>query len=148
MTKEKKKYNYTKKTGRPSKYTEELGAIICERISMGESLRKIQKDEDMPCAASIFLWLRKHSDFLEHYTRAKEEQSDLLVEEILTIADEPQPMTADGRIDNGAVQQARLRVDARKWVASKLKPKAYGDKVQQEVSGKDGGPLTITWLSE
>jgi hypothetical protein len=45
--------------------------------------------------------------------------------------------------DSTAVARNRLRVDARKWVAAKLLPKKYGDKVQQEVSGPDGGPIEV-----
>jgi hypothetical protein len=64
-----------------------------------------------------------------------------MADEIIGIAD-------DADIDAGAgVAKARLQVDARKWVASKLLPKKYGDKLQQEVSGPDGGALTVTWLN-
>ena len=45
-------------------------------------------------------------------------------------------------------QVARLRIWERQWAASKMKPRMYGDKVQQEISGKDGGPLVVTWLKE
>jgi hypothetical protein len=38
------------------------------------------------------------------------------------------------------VDRSRLMMDARKWLASKLAPKKYGDKVSAEVSGPDGGP--------
>jgi hypothetical protein len=34
--------------------------------------------------------------------------------------------------DNEAVQRSRLRVDTRKWLMGKLKPKKYGDKIQHE----------------
>jgi hypothetical protein len=32
------------------------------------------------------------------------------------------------------VQQKRMQVDARKWVASKLKPKVYGDRIDVAVT--------------
>ena len=41
------------------------------------------------------------------------------------------------------VQRDRLSVDARKWVASKLKPKKYGDRLATEITGKDGGPIQL-----
>jgi hypothetical protein len=40
----------------------------------------------------------------------------------------------------------RIEVDARKWFASKFLPKQYGDKTQTEISGPDGGPVSVTWL--
>ena len=39
---------------------------------------------------------------------------------------------------------ARLRVDARKWVAAKLKPKVYGDRVEAAISGAVTVQHTIT----
>ena len=45
------------------------------------------------------------------------------------------------------INRSRLRVDTRKWLASKVIPKIYGDKVHQEVTGADGQPLTINWVA-
>jgi hypothetical protein len=97
--------------------------------------------------------LREHEEFSEQYARAKEESADALVEDMLDIADNAaNPVIVDGvplvvegkpvmNADAAAVAHARLRVDTRKWSASKLKPKKYGDKVTQEVSGPDGAPV-------
>lgn len=38
-------------------------------------------------------------------------------------------MGEDEKYNGDAVQRSKLRVDARKWVAAKLKPKKYGDKI-------------------
>jgi hypothetical protein len=47
-----------------------------------------------------------------------------------------------GWLVNGeAIQRSKLRVDTRKWVASKLKPKKYGDRQTFEHTGKDGGAI-------
>jgi hypothetical protein len=43
-----------------------------------------------------------------------------------------------------AVARSRLRIDARKWLASKLAPKKYGDKIDATLSGPDGGPVQNT----
>ena len=63
-----------------------------------------------------------------------------MAEEILEIADDNYT-GPDGRADNGAVQQARLRVDSRRWLLSKLMPRKYGDKITQEITGEEGGAL-------
>lgn len=39
------------------------------------------------------------------------------------------------------VAAAKLQVNTRQWVISRLLPKKYGDVVTQEVSGPDGGPI-------
>lgn len=139
--------------GRPSTYSLEVADAICERLVLGESLRAICRDDDMPSISSVFKWLRENSEFSNQYARAKEEQADTLADEIVEIADEKEyeKVEFEGvalavKFDSTAVARNRLRVDARKWAASKLKPKKYGDKVSQEISGPDGGaiPTTIT----
>lgn len=111
--------------GRPSDYTEELAAAICERLTNGESLSAICREEDMPAISSIYLWMNKRPEFSEMYARAKEDQADTLADQILDIAD-----TEDDP------NRARVRVDARKWVAAKLKPRKYSDRQQVDHSGE------------
>jgi hypothetical protein len=136
--------------GRPTDYTLELAARICARLSEGESLRSVCKSDDMPATSTIFLWIQRHKEFSEQYARAKEESADALAEEILDIADDgsndwmkrfskDDPEGAASWMLNGEhVQRSRLRVDTRKWIASKLKPKKYGDKIG--VGGAEGLP--------
>tara|TARA_R110000868_G_scaffold159192_5_gene387854 strand:+ start:10652 stop:11134 length:483 start_codon:yes stop_codon:yes gene_type:complete len=134
------------KMGRPSIYTDELAATILGRISNGESLRSITMEEGMPNPDTIYVWLLKRPDFAENYTRAREEQADTLADEILAIADETPDSVTDekgiSRTDSGWVTWQRNRVDARKWVASKLKPKKYGDALK--VGGDKDNPLAVT----
>ena len=107
-------------------------------------LRVICRADDMPAKASVFRWLGLHKEFSDQYARAREEQAEALADEIVSIADEQEATvrTHDGMtevtFDSVAVARNRLRVDARKWVASKLKPKKYGDKldIDQKVSGE------------
>jgi len=104
----------------------------------------------MPSVATILKWLREDTEgFLALYTRAKEEQADMIIEDMLDIADDGSNdfMTVvKGDIEyeqenKEVTNRSRLRVDTRKWIASKLKPKKYGDKVTQEHTGADGGPI-------
>jgi hypothetical protein len=134
--------------GRPTLYCLELADFICDRIATGESVRGICGDPDMPNAGTVFEWLSKHKEFAERYARAREQQAEKYASEIIAIADEnptcavPDP---DGgtstRVDAAAIQRNKLRVDARKWIACKLLPKVYGDRIQQELTGADGGPV-------
>jgi hypothetical protein len=118
-------------------------ATICDRISNGESLRQICDDEGMPAASTVFLWLQDDTTFSEQYARAREAQADAIFDEILLIAD-------DGRndwmtrkfgdeerwVENGeAMRRSQLRIEARKWMAGKLQPKKYGDKLALEHGG-------------
>lgn len=129
-------------TGRPSDFTQAAADRICERISNGESLRTICKADDMPDKATVFRWLGKHDAFRDQYARAREAQADALFDEILDIADDGtndwmERRNADGQsigwVENGeAMRRSTLRVDARKWMAGKLRPKKYGDKLELE----------------
>ena len=141
--------NRPKKLGAPSTYTPELAAAICEHIAAGKSLRTIAALDGMPAQSTIMVWLDgKHPDFTEQYARAREAQADKLAEETLLIADESSQDTyvdADGNVKTNteAIQRSKLRVDTRKWLASKMAPKKYGDKVTQEHTGANGGAIQV-----
>lgn len=145
-------------SGRPSDYSLEMATIICERLAKGESLRTICKDDDTPSQTSVFRWLEANEPFREQYARARTAQADFYAEEIIEISDDGTNdwMARRSEAEKGAgvdtgwvlngehVQRSRLRVDARKWYASKLAPKKYGDKFVNEHSGPDGGPIETT----
>jgi hypothetical protein len=134
---------------RPSKYTKVMASRICERLMAGESLRKICTDADMPTQSTVYRWLDQFEPFQEQYARAREIQADTLADQILDIADDgsndtyPVDDTGATGTNHDVIARSRLRVDARKWMASKLAPKKYGEKLQQEVTGGDGGPLVV-----
>jgi hypothetical protein len=142
--------------GRPSDYTQETADRICAQLAEGKSLRTICKADDLPSCQTVYAWLRTHAEFLAQYTRAKEDAADAFAEEMLDIADEASndwmevhdKDNAGYRFNGEHVNRSRLRVDTRKWIASKLKPKKYGERVQAELTGKDGGPIETADLTE
>lgn len=140
-------------TGRPKIYSKKLDKAICVRLADGESLRSICRDEEMPCKATVFNWLfdDEHKEFLDHYEKARGIQAEILADELTDIADDSQNdymlkhFGEDERevLNSENIQRSRLRIDTRKWIASKLLPKKYGEKIQQEITGKDGGPIDV-----
>jgi hypothetical protein len=136
--------------GRPSKYTDDIAATICARLSNGESLAQICREDAFPSQQTVYSWLFSHADFLEKYTRAREEQADTNADQILKIADEEPPSYTDekGRttLDMTYLAWQKQRIDARKWTAMKLKPKKYGERLAHE--GVEGGaPITTSDIS-
>lgn len=131
--------------GRPSLYKPETVAEILKRISNGESLRKITRDDHMPHMDTVYLWLLKHPEFSDQYARAREEQAETLADEIIALADEDPIQVVDdkgvARVDSAWVTWQKNRVDARKWVASKLKPKKYGDRTT--LAGDAENPVVV-----
>lgn len=108
--------------GRPSIYTPAIAEEICRRIASGESLRAVCTSDHMPDESTVRQWvLEDREGFSPQYARACETRAEGWADEIVSIAD-----TAEDP------QKARLQVDARKWVVSKMLPK-FGDKMQ--VSG-------------
>lgn len=146
-----------KKMGRPSIYTPELAAELCYYLSMGESLRTACKHKGMPTVKTVFLWLSASNkaewrdDFLQQYTRAKEEAADAMAEEILYIADTPKHGVEKVTKANGVTEikegdmlgHRRLQIDTRKFIMAKMKPKKYGDKVDLTSGGEKIG-VTVT----
>lgn len=141
-----------RRVGAPSLYTPELALAICDHIANCVSLRAIAAMDGMPTVRTIMNWLADDSkpEFMQQYLRAREAQADKMAEDILAIADEQSLTTetdeagvVEVKFDAVAVQRNRLRVDARKWLASKMAPKKYGDKVQAELTGLDGGAIAV-----
>jgi hypothetical protein len=118
---------------RPSSYTDVIADEICERLANGESLRRICLTPNFPRQATVFRWLAANEGFRERYACAREAQADVLADEIIDIAD-----GKVGEYEEGAkpdVMRDKLAVDARKWVAAKLRPTKYGDKLDLTSGG-------------
>jgi hypothetical protein len=131
------------KTGRPTLYTQELADLVCERVAtctFGLS-RLCEVNQDLPVKSTINLWRYKYPEFSVQYAQAKLKQADLLAEECLDIADDGtndwmETFGEDGetnyKLNGEHVQRSRLRIDTRKFLAAKLLPKQYGDKVDEK----------------
>lgn len=116
------------KKGRPTKMTPENQSEILTRIATGESMRQIcLKTDHLPTMSNVFKYMWKDNDFRHKYEIACNNRTEVHVEEIVEIADN----------DSGDTQRDRLRIDARKWCASKLVPKKYGEKLDLNPSGGD-----------
>ncbi len=135
--------------GRPSDYNETVAERICVLLSEGLSLREICRMEDMPEKSTVMRWLNKHESFRDQYARAKAAGIEVLAEDILDIADDAsndwmERLGQDGKpagwVFNGeAAKRSQIRIDARKWLLSKMAPKKYGEKVA--LTGDEGGPI-------
>lgn len=126
--------------GRPTKYTSELADQICGLVATtSKSMRTICNEVEINYISHL-RWTREHEEYCTQYARAKEDQADFLSEEMIDIADDSSNdvrYTESGEVINSEfVQRSKLRIDTRKWIASKLKPKKYGDKLDVLSDGK------------
>ncbi|MFA6304006.1 MAG: hypothetical protein WC627_12865 [Legionella sp.] len=121
------------KLGRPSDYTQELADLICERVAThGIGLKKLcEMYGDMPEKITIRRWCLKYPQFRSQYAQAKSLQIETLIDEIMDIADDSTGDTVineQGKTvcNNEFIARSKIRIDTRKWLASKLAPKIYG----------------------
>lgn len=112
---------------------EEIFNRIMSEIIHGRALRNILKDEGMPAPETFYVWLDQDESKSKRYARACEYRADAIFDEIIDIADDSSndtEYTEQGEKPNHEwISRSRLRVDSRKWIASKLAPKKYGDKI-------------------
>lgn len=92
---------------------------VIAKVAEGQSLKRALIEEGL--SAVTFNAARSSVRELNvSYLQAREIQSDLAVDEAVEIAD-------DSSIDP---QQARNMIDIRKWRASKLHSRVYGDRIE------------------
>jgi len=128
----------------PVTYSRTLALVIMDRIASGEALDDICSEPGMPPSTVVRRWVYEDKDGLGgEFLRAKQLSAERLADQLLKIADAPPPRLATGAIDYGSVHLARLQIETRKWLLTKLLPRMYGDKVQ--VSGDpDGAAIKIS----
>lgn len=125
-------------------YTKELAEEICQAVSVNPySLKKICRlFPQFPPPYIIYNWFLKHPDFRDNFTRAKDNQVETYVEEMLAEIEDSEKYTyvdkeGNKRVDAGSVNFARLKVDSIKWYAGKLKAKKYGNQIVADVTNED-----------
>lgn len=107
---------------------------IIETIENGMSLRASLRVGDKCNSETFYKWLDNDKDKTKRYARACGIRAEDIFEDILTIADNQEHdvyIDDEGKeqTNHNVIQRARLRVDSRKWILSKMIPKKYGDKL-------------------
>ena len=105
-----------------AKWSKSVENTICRALATGDSLVAAAQKAGVS-QTTVNRNLQKNEEFRLQYARAREEQAEHYADEIITISD-----TAED------ANLARLRIDARKWYASKLKPKKYGERIDVDAN--------------
>lgn len=121
--------------GRPSIFSTTLIDSICAEVAAGGNLNQIGMRDDMPCYDTIYRWLDKYPAFSEAYARAIKIRAEHRFDKIDAIIEE----VRSGKLD---WQVGRLQIDTMKWQAGKENSRKFGDRITQEVTGANGGPVS------
>lgn len=139
--------------GRPHTYDEEKATMVLNIIGTGTSLRKACAQVGLP-PTTVREWalFDNPPGFAARYARAIQLQLEAWAEDIVEISDDSsgdEIVTDRGGVSmNGEfVARSKLRVDARKWVMSRIGHQRWGDRVKSEISGPGGGPIETTQLT-
>ena len=129
--------------GRPTECTPEIAHMLSLRLMEGESLRSICADPAMPARQTVLNWLAgawpagdARQEFLGQYARAREAQAELYADDIIEIADDAGEDALEDAKGNlvpnmARINRDRLKIDARKWVVTRLLPR-YAKKIVHE----------------
>ncbi len=136
---------------RTSDFTQEVADAICARLSKGEPLAQICRDEDMPAVRTVSDWKKANEAFSADIARAREEGFDQIASDCLDIADETDNdtvFTEHGERPNTEwISRSKLRIETRLKLLAKWDPKRYGDKITQEVTGASGVDLFASMIA-
>lgn len=124
-----------RKQGRPTAYTKKIADEICLRLSVGESLRSICRDDYMPVLSTVLLWVIKDREgFSAQYAQAREAQSHTLHDEMLDY----RHGILDGTIEPNA---AKVCADIIKWTAERMARRSFHIK---DIEPQQSSQMTVT----
>ena len=142
--------------GRPSSFTPQIGAEICERLAEGVPLAVICREDRMPHVSTVWRWREADKAFAQSIARAREVGFDAIAVECLDIADDDardwEPLKdSEGnitgiKVDGEHVTRAKLKIETRLKLLAKWDPKRYGDMVK--LAGADGGAVVLAMQSD
>ena len=119
---------------RTTVYSDAVADQIVSRMINGESMVAICRDESMPARSTVYEWLDANAEFRTRCARAREGLADYLVDQIEQMANDT---------DEENYQSMKVKISTAQWRAMKMAPKIYGDRSRTEITGADGGPLTV-----
>ena len=125
--------------GRPSLYTADLAEEILLRLSNGEPLAVICRDEHMPCDDTVRDWGKRNEEFSRAYARARATGFDVIAwraRQTLRGKD-----VTEGGESTGDVQRDKAIAEFDLKLLAKWDPKRYGDKIAHIGGGPGDAPI-------
>jgi hypothetical protein len=111
-------------------FSQEIFDRICEMIADGKSVRAACEVRGMPCRQTFMGWAKRTPELQAQYDQAYLDYEHSVLDDIVYIADTEK----DAR-------RAAVMIDSRKWDLKIRNRKRFGDRLSNEHSGPDGGPI-------
>ncbi len=135
------------KVGRPLTTSSQKDLLLKLIGTTSKGLETIYQENKgkVPSPSTVMEYLAKDKEFSDRYARAREDQAEIIADEMISIADnctddvtilkvlDDQP--GKEVINHSAINRAKLQIETRKWIISKLKPKKYGAQVDLTSGG-------------
>lgn len=115
-------------------YCPEIVDKLCELVSCGSNLHKIEKMEGMPTRAAVYLWMAKYPDFRDRYETAR-------IARLETREDEFREAIENTALTVPALKKLELWLKMEMWVMEKINPRKYGQRTV--LAGDKDNPLTL-----
>lgn len=129
-------------TGRPTTYTAEVAERILFELAEGRTLAAVCRGPGMPAEGTVWQWKDQDREgFAARYRIARELGYDVMMDEILEIADDARgDWIARRRFDGTTftvrnpdnIRHARLRIAARRSRLSQALPRRYGKRTNAD----------------
>ena len=130
---------------KPIKIDEELMHKIADRLAVGETLKGILADDNMPTYQGVMQAVSRNDDLYEIYRRGRVAQSEWHTDQIIQLAQEPLPKGLDVRELNAEVNRRRLEIDSLKWTLARNMPWGIRDKKEDQPQAQT---FTISWAGK
>lgn len=124
--------------GRPA-FCPQVARLVCERLAAGMSLRQACDLPGLPCENTVYVWVKKIPEFAKAYAWARTVQAHRRFDQVWEIAEAATPETA---------YAAKVKIEAARWLASRLAPTRYGNKPEAGENGEGGRPQMKVYIQK
>lgn len=108
-------------------------AAFCQFLGEGDTTREAAERAGLTRSCAL-AWADALPHAADQYARARERQADAHADQLMRDANEVLQAAREGRATHEWVQAARVAIDAKKWAASKLRPRVYGERIDVAAS--------------
>lgn len=132
-------------TKKPVRITKQLMMDLADRISVGEPLKQILTEPNMPTYQGVMQAVLRSDELYEIYRQARILQAEYYLDHINSKALEPMPAFDDNKLANAEMTRRKIEIDTLKWTLARNMPWGIRDKKEDAPQQQ---AITISWAKE